>query len=133
MEAFIPEGALPKFLLFVGTMAFYNGVQSFVPSMRVTSRIYEKTTEATPLMSRMMGLWTITSGIVRVYTAWNITNKALYTVAMWTFVLAGFSFYTEVFLYKTAKISSPGVWPAMLISPISLFWMWNSYSQYILA
>ncbi|TPX57167.1 hypothetical protein PhCBS80983_g04036 [Powellomyces hirtus] len=89
-------------------MAFYNGVQSFVPSMRVTSRIYEKTTEATPLMSRMMGLWTITSGIVRVYTAWNITNKALYTVAMWTFVLAGFSFYTEVFLYKTAKISSPG-------------------------
>ncbi|KAI8591700.1 hypothetical protein BDZ88DRAFT_410432 [Geranomyces variabilis] len=128
---FLPEYALPKYLLFVGSLAFYNGLQNFVPSMRVTGRIYNRTNETTPLMSRMMGLWTITSAIVRVYTALNINDKALYTVCMWTFALALFSFTTEVFLYKTAKWSSPGVWPALLISPVSLWWMINSYSFFI--
>ncbi|KNC99028.1 uncharacterized protein SPPG_05977 [Spizellomyces punctatus DAOM BR117] len=132
MSVYLPPSALQKYLLFVGTLAFYNGAQCFFPKMRVTSRIYsEKKGEATALMSRMMGLWTITSGLVRVYAAWNIHDRVLYNLTMYTFGLALFSFTTEVFVYKTAKISSPGVWPALLISPISLAWMWNSYADFV--
>ncbi|KAI8819721.1 uncharacterized protein EV422DRAFT_104303 [Fimicolochytrium jonesii] len=132
LSPWIPEGTLPKFLLLVGTAAFYNGLQCFVPKMRVTGRIYSlQPVQATPLMARMMGLWTLTSGVVRVYAAYNISDPAIYAMTMWTFAFALFSFTTEVFVHKTAPVSSPGVWPALLISPISLFWMWTQYGHYV--
>ncbi|KAI9015092.1 Erg28 like protein-domain-containing protein [Gaertneriomyces semiglobifer] len=132
LTAFLPEGSLPKMLFVVGAVAFYNGLQCFVPRMRVVSRIYpQKPVEVTALMSRMMGTWTITSGIVRMYCAWNIHNRAVYEIAMWTYVLAFLSFASETFLYKTAKFSSPGVWPAFIISPVSLIWMWTQYDAYV--
>ncbi|RKO89626.1 Erg28 like protein-domain-containing protein [Blyttiomyces helicus] len=128
----LPSGALPKYLLFIGALAFYNGVQCYVPKMRVTSRIYARQpAEATALMARMMGLWTMTSAMIRVYAALNISNPVAYQLGMWSYIFALFSFVTEVSVYKTAPLSSPGVFPALIIAPVSLFWMWSSYSHYV--
>ncbi|KAL2919039.1 ergosterol biosynthesis protein [Polyrhizophydium stewartii] len=132
--SWFPSGALERTLLVVGSLAIYNGIQGFVPQMRVTSRIYARQPgQVTPLMSRMMSTWTITSAIVRLYAAYNIHNEAVYQMCMWTFVLALGSFFSEVFVYRTAPISSPGVFPALIISTSLLTWMATSYSTYITA
>ncbi|KAI8621565.1 Erg28 like protein-domain-containing protein [Chytriomyces sp. MP71] len=128
----LPAGAFPKFLLFVGVAAVYNSVQCFVPKMRLTHRIYaNKPKEATALAARLMGLWTFTSAIIRVYTAYDMSNPALYQLCMLTFSLALFGFLGEVFVHKTAPMTSPGVFPAILISSCSLGYMILNYSQYV--
>ncbi|EGF79926.1 hypothetical protein BATDEDRAFT_25441 [Batrachochytrium dendrobatidis JAM81] len=129
----LPAGNLPKIIAFVGILAVYNGLQCFVPSMRMTPRIYSKQpAQVTPLMSRMMGTWTITSAIVRLYTAYNMNDRSAYHMCMWTYVIALSSFSLEVFVYRTAPLSSPGVFPAMIISSGLLVSMFSYYSFYIL-
>ncbi|KAJ3402051.1 ergosterol biosynthesis protein [Chytridiales sp. JEL 0842] len=113
----LPTGIFPKLILFVGTLAIYNAAQCFIPSMRMTPRIYAlKKAEVTDLMSRMMGTWTFTSAVIRVYTAYNMNNPVAYQMCMWTYAIALASFFSEVFVYKTAPLRSPGVFPAMIIS-----------------
>ena len=38
----IPTGALPKALFVIGSVAIYNAMQCFIPSMRLTHRIYAR-------------------------------------------------------------------------------------------
>ncbi|KAJ3051378.1 ergosterol biosynthesis protein [Rhizophlyctis rosea] len=132
MSAYLPDGALPKYMLLVGVLAVYNAVQCFVPSMRLTHRIYAKQpAQASPLFARMMGTWTLTSALIRIYAAYNMNNPVAYYLCMWSYVLALGSFGSEVFIFKTAPISSPGVFPVFILAPVSLFWMYTSQSQYL--
>lgn len=62
----------------------------------------------------------MTSGLVRLYTAYNISNPVLYQLCIWTFVIALSSFVSEIVVYKTAPLTSPGVYPAVLMSCTSL-------------
>ncbi|KAJ1560060.1 ergosterol biosynthesis protein [Cladochytrium tenue] len=99
--------------------------------MRVTTRIYALQPEqVTDLASRMMGTWTLTSAIIRCYAAYNLSNKTAYQLCMWTFALALGSFTSEIFLFETAPISSPGVFPALIVSSTSLAWMALNYAKY---
>ncbi|KAJ3074458.1 adenine phosphoribosyltransferase [Podochytrium sp. JEL0797] len=112
-----PETGLARFILVIGVAAVYNSIQCFVPKMRLTSRIYaRKPMEATPLAARQMGLWTFTSAVIRLYCAYNIENAACYQMCMITFAVALFAFVGEVFIHKTAPITSPGVYPALMVS-----------------
>ena len=77
-----------------------------------------------------MGTWTLTSAMVRIYASYNINNPAVYQLCMITFMIAMLSFGMEVFVYKTAPISSPGVYPAMIMSTVMFFWMYSSYAYY---
>ncbi|KAI9327305.1 Erg28 like protein-domain-containing protein [Zopfochytrium polystomum] len=127
----LPPGVFPKLLLLVGAAAIYNSLQCFVPAWRVTSRIYSlKPHEVSGLASRMMGTWTLTSAVVRCYCAYNMSNKEVYKVCMWTFLIACASFSSEVFLFETAPITSAGVWPVFLISTFSFTWMLLNYRKY---
>ena len=111
------KSMLAKVICFVGITALYNALQSFVPGMNVTPRIYSKQPkQVTPLMARMMGTWTLTSGLIRIYASFYLHERVAYELCLWTFILAFASFSSEVFYYKTAPLSSPGVWPAMIIS-----------------
>ncbi|KAJ3276791.1 ergosterol biosynthesis protein [Terramyces sp. JEL0728] len=90
---------------------------NYIPSMSVTRRIYAKRPDqVTDLTARLMGVWTLTSAIVRIYASYHIHDRAAYDLCIATFGIALFSFTSEIFIYKTAPISSPGVFPAMLIS-----------------
>ncbi|KAJ3038443.1 ergosterol biosynthesis protein [Rhizophlyctis rosea] len=82
-------------------------------------------------MARMMGVWTLTSAIVRLYTAYNIHNPVAYYLCMWTYVLALFNFGTEVFVFQTAPITSPGIFPVFILAPVSLLWMYSQQSYYL--
>ncbi|KAJ3128176.1 adenine phosphoribosyltransferase [Physocladia obscura] len=106
----LPETAFGKVIFGIGILAIYNGVQTLVPSMRLTNKIYvRKPKEATAFAARNMGLWTFTSGLIRLYAAYNLENAAVYQLCMWTFALALFAFVGEVFVHKTAPISSTDI------------------------
>ena len=99
--------------------------------MRLTPRIYARARDqVSPLMSRMMGTWTTTSAMIRIYAAYNINNPAVYQLCMISFMIALISFGLEVFVYKTAPLSSPGVYPAIIMSSIMFAWMYSSYDFY---
>jgi hypothetical protein len=128
----LPVGALPKSIFILGSLALYNALQCFIPSMRLTPRIYARARDqVSPLMSRMMGTWTLTSAMIRIYAAYNISNAAVYQLCMISFVIALVSFGLEVFVYRTAPLSSPGVYPALMMSSIMFFWMYSSYDDYL--
>jgi hypothetical protein len=100
--------------------------------MNVTKRIYQKKSEqVTPLMSRMMGTWTMTSAVIRIYASYNLHSKQAYDLAMATFVIAFFSFFSEVFVFRTAPIQSPGVFPTFIITILHLVWMYRAYNDYV--
>jgi hypothetical protein len=128
----LPDGALPKSIFVLGSLALYNAFQCFIPSMRLTPRIYARARdEVSPLMSRMMGTWTLTSAMIRIYASYNINNAPVYQLCMISFMIAFLSFGLEVFVYKTAPLSSPGVYPAMIMSSVMFSWMYSSYSEYL--
>eukprot|EP00842_Homolaphlyctis_polyrhiza_P005582 jgi/Hompol1/6024/HPOL_002350-RA len=113
----VPEERLGKAIAVVAIIAIYNSVQCYIPRIRVTNRIYARQPgQVTPLASRLMGTWVITSAIVRLYTAYNLHNPVAYQLCMWTYVIAFLSFGSEIFVYRTAPLSSPAVFPALIIS-----------------
>lgn len=123
---------LANALLVVGIAALYNSIQCFVPRMAVTSRIYALApNQVTPLMARMMGTWTLTSAMVRVYAAYHIAESGVYDLCIGTFLIAFCSFVGEVLVYKTAPWYSPGVWPALLVSTGFTAWMIIARDHYI--
>jgi hypothetical protein len=140
----LPEatGILPRWLLLVAGLAMYNSAQSFSTKLNlVGSRIYTLTegkligtvnlcVKVSGLASRLMGTWTFTSAIIRAYTAYNIHNRVMYDVCIWSYVIAWTSFAAEVFLFKTAKVSSPGVFLPFIISSGSLYWMISQRDYY---
>ncbi|KAJ3012859.1 UNVERIFIED_CONTAM: ergosterol biosynthesis protein [Siphonaria sp. JEL0065] len=130
----LPETSLGKFILVIAIAAIYNSIQCFIPKMRLTHKIYAaKPKEATPLCARQMGLWTFTSALIRLYAAYNLSDAIIYQLCMWTFGLALFNFLGEVFYHKTALISSPGVWPALLVSSFGVTFMALNYNEYVVA
>ena len=84
-------------------------------------------------MSRMMGTWTFTSAVIRLYASFYIQDPVVYQLCFWTFLIAFGSFSSEVFIFKTAPLSSPGVYPAMIVSSLSMMWMWFAYSHYVIS
>jgi hypothetical protein len=123
---------LANSLFFIGCLAIYNSIQCYIPKFNVTKRIYQRQPDqVTALMGRMMGTWTLTSAIVRIYASYHISSKAAYDLTMATFIVALFSFSTEVFVYKTAPLTSPGVFPTFFVTIIHLIWMYQSYGDYV--
>lgn len=56
------------------------------------------------------------SALVRIYTALNIDERGSYILCMATFGIVLCSACAEVFYYKTAPLSSPGVFPQLIVS-----------------
>lgn len=70
----IPPTLLGKWTLLVGTIALLNGAQNFIkPSF--SRKVYTLAgANVTPLSARCFGTWNITSAIIRIYAAYNLSN-----------------------------------------------------------
>ncbi|KAL4247209.1 ERG28 family protein [Abortiporus biennis] len=108
IASFIPQaaGLLPKWQLFISTVAFLNSVQNFT-TLKFTRRVYSaKPHEVTPLQARMFGVWTLLSAVVRFYAAYHINEKSVYDITLW----------------------SP-----LIVSSVSTIWMYSQYDFYVKA
>ncbi|KAI0316565.1 Erg28-like protein [Amylostereum chailletii] len=135
-------GLLPKWQLLVATTAFFNSIQNFV-TVKLTKRVYNTVPPSTPgktliffpnaftaLQARTFAAWTFISGVVRLYAAYHIHDKAIYDLALITYFLAFAHFVSEIFIFRTAKLSGAVISP-VIVSTTSLIWMLGQYDFYV--
>lgn len=124
------DGLLPKWQLFVATLAVFNSVQNFT-TLSLTRRLYNVAPETvTPLQARTFGVWTLTSAIVRLYAAYHLTEKTIYDITLFTYLLAFGHFVSEIFIFRTAK-PNVAVLSPVVVATTSLIWMVKQYDFYV--
>ncbi|KAH7063980.1 ergosterol biosynthesis protein-like protein [Paraphoma chrysanthemicola] len=133
-------GLLPKWLLFTALISVGNSIQAYT-TLKFTSRVYNPTPidppptvpkHVTALSSRTFGTWTFLAAVIRLYAAYNITNGAVYQLAIWAYVCAFVHFTSEWTVFKTTRWGMPLAGP-VFISTGTLFWMFTQWDAYVIA
>jgi len=131
-------GLLPQWLLLTSLISVGNSVQAYT-TLKFTSRVYNPSPidpppitpkHVTALSSRTFGTWTFLAAIIRLYAAYNITNAAVYQLAIWVYFVAFAHFSSEWMVFKTARWGLPIAGP-MIISSGSLVWLFMQWSAYV--
>jgi len=128
------DGKLPIWQIAVAVTAVFNTAQNFF-TLNLTKRVYNavpQTQPVTPLHARTFGIWTLTASVVRLYAAYNIHNKAIYDMALLTYLFAFAHFSSEILIFRTARISIPVLSP-VIVATTSLVWMIAQYDFYVKA
>ncbi|TFK85055.1 Erg28-like protein [Polyporus arcularius HHB13444] len=132
VSPYLPQGPgyLPAWQLIVAVTAALNTVSNMT-SLTFSRKLY-KDAFVGPVQARTFGIWTLTSGVVRFYAAYNIHNKQVYDLALFTYLFALLHFGTELLVYRSLKIGFPAFSPVVVASS-SLIWMFTQYNFYVKA
>jgi hypothetical protein len=104
-----------------------------VPVPSATGKDAEKAKDqVTPLAARLFGVYTFMAGLIRFYASYELENKLLYQLAIWTHVVAAIHFTSETLAYKTIRFSGPQIFPFMAAYG-GLLWMTLQYNHYVVA
>ncbi|KAF9649864.1 Erg28-domain-containing protein [Thelephora ganbajun] len=133
VTSYLPQagGLLPKWQLIVAFMAFFNAAQNFA-TLKLTRRIYGNVAPqlVTGLQARTFAVWTILSGVVRLYAAYNINLKIIYDLTLFTYLFAFAHFGSELLIFRTASLGLGALSP-VVVSTVSLTWMIMQYDFYV--
>ncbi|TCD61544.1 ergosterol biosynthesis protein [Steccherinum ochraceum] len=123
-------GWLPKWQLFVASLALFNTVQNFT-TVKLTKRVYaNKPHEVTALQARTFAVWTLLSAAVRFYAAYHINEKSVYDITLISYLIAFGHATSELLIYRTASLSVPSLSP-VIVSTVAMTWMFKQYDFYI--
>ncbi|XP_014676333.1 PREDICTED: probable ergosterol biosynthetic protein 28 [Priapulus caudatus] len=112
----------------VALMGIGNTIQCFYNHVFLGENLYmEGPSQVTPLMARLFGTWTFLAAIVRIYCAYDITNRPLYDITLISFLIAFVHFTLEAFYYQSTGLHV-GLATPLLVSGISIVWMIIGYS-----
>ncbi|KAI7886695.1 Erg28-domain-containing protein [Lichtheimia hyalospora FSU 10163] len=126
----LPEGYLPKWLLFTSALGIFNSMQNFATD-KLTKRLYaNKPSEVTPLSARFFATWTWSVSMVRIYAAFHLQHKFMYELGIWTYVIALTHYLGELVVFGGCKINGPFMSP-LCVAVSSLVWMWQQYGYYV--
>ncbi|RLV93677.1 Ergosterol biosynthetic protein 28 [Spathaspora sp. JA1] len=132
-------GKLPYWLLFISVVSIFNSYQTYQSKdLQLTKRVYENESspsqpsqpQVTHLSARTFGTWTLITSIVRFYCAYNVTNKAVYELGQFTFLVAGWHFFSEWLIYKTCKLGK-GLAGPLIVATVSSIWMYLQKDFYL--
>ncbi|KAF8311689.1 Erg28-like protein, partial [Clavulina sp. PMI_390] len=127
----IPQtpGWLPKWQLFVATLALFNTVQNFTTTA-LTKRVYSNAAEqVTALQSRTFGIWTLTAAMVRIYCAYHINDPTIYQMTLWTYVIVLAHYGSELIVFRSVKLNA-GFLSPLVVGGASFIWMLAQQSHY---
>ncbi|ORZ02625.1 Erg28 like protein-domain-containing protein [Syncephalastrum racemosum] len=126
----LPEGYLPKWLLFTTTLGLFNTVQNYMTDS-LTKRVYAgKPNEVSPLAARFFATWTMSVSMIRIYAAFHLEHKFMYDLGIWTYVIALSHYSLELFVFGGCKLNGPFMSPA-IVAVSSLVWMTQQYNYYV--
>ncbi|KAF8920268.1 Erg28 like protein-domain-containing protein [Mucidula mucida] len=130
LAPYLPQavGWLPKWQLFIAATAVFNSVQNFA-TIKLTQRVYDRV-PVTALQARTFAIWTLTSAVVRAYAAYNINEKHVYDMAFFTYLIAFGHFSSEFFIFRSVTVN-PGSMSPVIVSTLSLVWMFTQYEFYV--
>ena len=86
--------------------------------------------EVTPFAGRLFGSWNLLSALLRLYAAYNITNKHLYFLALCTYLIVLNQFAVELLFFGTMKVGK-GLAPPLCVATTSVVWMLVQWSFYV--
>ncbi|RAK99219.1 Erg28 family protein [Aspergillus ibericus CBS 121593] len=128
------EGLLPKWLVLVSVISAANSIQAYRSESYAADLYNAKSADGrpptNPLSSRTFGTWTFLSSVVRMYAAYNITNPAVYDLAIWTFGLALVHFVGEWLGFGSAQLKGRFVSP-LIVASSTLTWMLTQREGYL--
>ncbi|KAK0636501.1 hypothetical protein B0T17DRAFT_613222 [Bombardia bombarda] len=124
---FVPNHALPA------ATEKYNPEDSTAvlkPASATGKNAEKAKDQVTPLAARVFGTYTFMAGIIRFYACYRLDDPALYQLAIWTHVIAGVHFTSEMLVYKTIKFSGPQGFP-FAAAYGGTIWMLLQYGHYV--
>ncbi|CAG8958651.1 hypothetical protein HYFRA_00011492 [Hymenoscyphus fraxineus] len=127
-------GVLPHWLLLTSAASVFNTVGCYT-SRTVARRTYQgpaSPVEATNLSARLFGTWTLLAAVVRTYAAYNVTDKGIYSVALFTYALALTHFTSEWLVYKTMSFKK-GLATPFAVATLTTAWMFAQAEFYLYA
>lgn len=135
-ESLIPTnpGLLPKWLVFISAVSFFNSAQTYFTGPNITRQVYAaKPAETTGLSSRTFGTWTLVSAVIRFYGGYYISNPQVYQLTFASYTIALLHFASEWLLYGTTSLSAKGSKLAgpFIVATTSLIWMWTQWDYYV--
>lgn len=123
--------SIQAYLTLTYTARVYSGtVKNYRKITQSTAPVEVDESPVTPLSARTFGTWTLLSSIIRIYAAYNINNPVMYQLAIWTYVIAGFHFYSEWLVFASAKLGA-GIAGPLVVASTSLVWMVSSWGFYV--
>ncbi|KAG8906387.1 ergosterol biosynthesis protein [Tulasnella sp. 403] len=126
----VADGFLPYWQLFIAAVAALNSFQNMF-TVDITKKLYaKKPGQVTPLQARTSTMWNFTAAVVRFHCAYNIHNKAVYDMTLWTYAIAFFHFSSELLLFRTSNLNAALISP-VIVSSTSLLWMLKQYDFYV--
>ncbi|KAJ4289439.1 ergosterol biosynthesis protein [Collariella sp. IMI 366227] len=124
---FVPNHALPP-----RTERFNpEDSTSIVKPASSTGKDAEKAKDqVSPLAARLFGTYTFMAGIIRFYASYELENRGMYQLAIWTHVIAAVHFTSELLAFKTLRFSGPQIFP-FLAAYGGIIWMALQYNHYV--
>lgn len=83
----------------------------------------------TPLLAHMYGVLNVTMGAIRAYAAWDIRNKALYDLALGTYMGVIWLLGSEMVAGKTVRLGD--VLLPLGLTAVGLGWMVGARGEYV--
>jgi len=68
--------------------------------------------------------------VIRLYGAYNIHDKLVYELCIWTYVIAFAHFTSELFVFRSARIGR-GIAAPMAVATGTLTWMLLQWGAYV--
>ncbi|XP_076979242.1 ergosterol biosynthetic protein 28 homolog [Tamandua tetradactyla] len=114
---------LRSWLFMTSLIALGSGLQSFQDHTFLSEKLYtSKPDLVNGLQARTFGIWVLLASVVRLLCAFDIHNKTLYYITLWTFILALGHFVSELFIYGTA-VSTIGILVPLVVASSSILGM----------
>lgn len=104
-------------------MAMYQTAKAYIVVLRAGSETYEASRGV-----RNFGTWTMLGCVLRLYTAYDLQNRGLYDVTLWSFVI-GFLYFGLEWVVFGASV--PGRKRGLLITMGTCLWMALQRDHYI--
>ncbi|KAL9024564.1 MAG: hypothetical protein Q9196_006430, partial [Gyalolechia fulgens] len=108
----------------VVALSVWNTVQCY-QSPNFARRTFNGPTsgsEVTPFAGRVFGSWSFLSGLVRLFAAYNISDKNLYLLALCTYLIVLANYAGELLAFGTMKFGK-GSAPSIFVATTSIVWM----------
>jgi hypothetical protein len=107
-----------------------DSINKLVPASSTGKDVEKANDQMTPLAARLFAAWTFITGVIRLYTAYDVSNPTLYQLSLLTHVVAASHFLSEFLVFKTCPSSGPLVFPIMAGSTGTV-WMALQYAHYV--
>ncbi|KAK4450174.1 ergosterol biosynthesis protein-like protein Erg28 [Podospora aff. communis PSN243] len=117
------KGYLPYFLLYQATAAFIHAIVCYLSPPAVSTVQFRGSGAPPPttLLAHVYGVKNFYTVLIRLYAAYHIGNREVYTLAMLTFVGVLWLYVTELAVWKTVTLRDAAV--PYVTAGLGLIWM----------